>query len=285
MKKDLPEMSLEVEQLSAAVRQEPSEANLVHLLDQWSAGWKHKGRTRAIGPGAYEKYCTLGLYAHGGIAGISRASDNEAACSAVNHFLRNRFPNGTWTSIAILCNPKIGVHRDILNMKGHPNHAITVGSFTGGRVWVEDDDGKHPAQVTLRKKVRPLIGTWHDIHDKPITFDARRFHQLEPHLGHMWALAAYTPQAFKHVSDELSSRLDSLGFPSPSICRTPLEKSQRANCANASSATIHPLGDVANHLRESEKAKAIVHSSGHLQTYEKRSLPSTLAAGAESDER
>ena len=59
----------------------------------------------------------------------------------------------------------------------------------GGRVWVEDDEGKFPAEVTMRKKVRPLIGMWHDIHDKPITLDGRRFHQLEPHEGHMWALA------------------------------------------------------------------------------------------------
>ena len=77
---------MNTEQLSATVLPEPTEANLVHLLDNWSAGWKHKGRTRAIGPGADEKYCTLGLYAHGGIAGISKASDDEEACSAVNHF-------------------------------------------------------------------------------------------------------------------------------------------------------------------------------------------------------
>ena len=35
--------------------EEPSEANLVRLLDLWSADWKHRGRTRAVGPGAYER--------------------------------------------------------------------------------------------------------------------------------------------------------------------------------------------------------------------------------------
>ena len=99
------EMSAE---LAAAVHSEPTEANLVLLLDEWSTKWKHKGRTRAVGPGAYEKYCTLGLYAHGGISGISRASNDESACRAVNHFFRSRFPGKTWTSIAILCNPKNG---------------------------------------------------------------------------------------------------------------------------------------------------------------------------------
>ena len=207
------EMSAEL--LAAAVHLEPTEANLVLLLDEWSTKWKHKGRTRAVGPGAYEKYCTLGLYAHGGISGISRASNDESACRAVNHFLRSRFPGKTWTSIAILCNPKMGLHRDLLNLRGHSNYAITLGSFTGGRVWIEDENGDAPAEVQMKSKIRALIGSWHDIHDKPITFDARRFHQVEPHEGHMWALAAYTPQAFKWLTNENAERLSSLGFPLP----------------------------------------------------------------------
>ena len=43
-----------------------SEHNLVALLDKWSTCWKHRGRTRAIGPHAYEKYSTLGFFGHGG---------------------------------------------------------------------------------------------------------------------------------------------------------------------------------------------------------------------------
>ena len=186
---------------------------MVRLLDEWSLKWKHKGRTRAVGLGAYEKYCTPGLYAHGGTSGISRASNDENACRAINHFLRARFPGKTWTSIAILCNPKMGLHRDLLNLRGHPNHAVALGSFTGGRVWVEDENGDAAEEVNMKTKVRSLIGSWHDIHDKPITFDARRFHQVEPHEGHVWALAAYTPRAFKWLTNENAARLSSLGFP------------------------------------------------------------------------
>ena len=66
-----------------------SEHNLVALLDKWSTCWKHRGRTRAIGPHAYEKYSTLGFFGHGGVFGISRASQMKQA-----------------------------LHRDILNMIG-----------------------------------------------------------------------------------------------------------------------------------------------------------------------
>ena len=125
---------------------EPTEANMVRLLDEWSLKWKHKGRTRAVGLGAYEKYCTLGLYAHGGISGIiSRASNDENACRAINHFLRARFPGKTWT------------------------YAVTLGSFTGGRIWVENENGDAPEEVNMKTKVRSLIGSWHDMTSRSLS--------------------------------------------------------------------------------------------------------------------
>ncbi|OLP76825.1 hypothetical protein AK812_SmicGene43188 [Symbiodinium microadriaticum] len=116
--------------------EEPSEANLVKLLDLWSAGWKHRGRTRAVGPGAYERYATLGLFGHGGVVGVSNATGLREACIAVNRFLKSRFPDGTWTSIAVLFNPRMGLHRDIQNMPGHWNHALALGEYTG---WIFED--------------------------------------------------------------------------------------------------------------------------------------------------
>ena len=65
---------------------------------------------------------------------------------------------------------------------------------------MEDENGYAPEKVEIKTKTRALIGTWHDIHDRSITF-ARRFHQVEPHKGHMWALAAYTPRAALPVDE------------------------------------------------------------------------------------
>ena len=78
----------------------------------------------------------------------------------------------------------------------------------------ELENGDAPDKVEMKTKTR-AHGTWHDIHDKPITFDARRFHQVEPHEGHTRALAAYTPRAFLWMKDDDASRLASLGFPLP----------------------------------------------------------------------
>ena len=153
----------------------PSEANLVRLLDLWSAEWKRRGRTRAVGPGAYERYATLRLFGQGGVVGVSNATGLREACAAVNSFLRSRFPSGSWTSIAVLFNPRMGLHRDIQNMPGHSNHALALGDYTGGRVWIEDDEGDSTAWLADKKGGRELRGRWLDMHDKPVSFDARRY--------------------------------------------------------------------------------------------------------------
>ena len=48
----------------------------------------------------------------------------------------------------------------------------------------------------MKNKIHQLRGFWLDMHDNPVSFDARRFHKVEPHVGYMWAIAAYTPTAF-----------------------------------------------------------------------------------------
>ena len=209
-----------VESMELACRnatEEPSEANLVKLLDLWSAGWKHRGRTRAVGPGAYERYATLGLFGHGGVVGVSNATGLREACIAVNRFLRSRFPNGTWSSIAVLYNPHMGLHRDIQNMPGHSNHALALGEYTGGRVWIEDDEGDSAAWLEDKKGGRELRGRWLDMHDKPVSFDARRYHKVEPHEGSMWALAAYVPQAYARATEQHRQALREAGFPLPAL--------------------------------------------------------------------
>ena len=113
-----------------------------------------------MGPGAYERYATLGLFGHGGVVGVSNATGLREACSAVNRFLKSRFPQGTWASIAVLFNPRMGLHRDIQNMPGHSNHALALGDYTGGRVWIEDDEGDSTAWLADKKAsesdARPL---------------------------------------------------------------------------------------------------------------------------------
>ena len=125
-----------------AVLDRASEHNLVVLLDKWSSAGSNVVALEPLDRTLMKKYSTLGFYGHGGVFGISKASEMKRARMAVNHFLRERFPSKTWTSIAVLYNPSMPLHRDILNMIGHANHAVALGNILEGRVWIEDENGQ-----------------------------------------------------------------------------------------------------------------------------------------------
>ena len=72
------------------------------------------------------------------------------------------------------------------------------------RLWLAD-----------KKRERELRGRWLDMHDQPVSFDARRYHMVEPHEGSMWALAAYVPQAYARATEQHRQALREAGFPLP----------------------------------------------------------------------
>ena len=111
--------------------------------------------------------------------------------------------------------PKHRLRRDVQNMIGQPNHVIALGDFLGGRVCIEDDAGAASVQLSTKKGLRKLTGTWIDVHDRPVTFNVRRYHMVEPHQGNMWCLAAYAPQSFKRATSDVVDALKQLDFPVP----------------------------------------------------------------------
>ena len=179
--------------------EKPSEANLARLLDLWSADWKHRGRTFRARRGG------RGLQCHGPAGGLrSRQRLSPQPLSEAHLDVHRR-----------ALQPRMGLHRDIQNMPGHLNHALALGDYTGGRVWIEDHEGDSTAWLADKKRERELRGRWLDMHDQPVSFDARRYHMVEPHEGSMWALAAYVPQAYARATEQHRQALREAGFPLP----------------------------------------------------------------------
>ena len=59
------------------------------------------------GPSGQGPMTYTALYAFAGNAPcLSKASIAKEACAALNHFLRDRFPDGKWTSLAVILNPR-----------------------------------------------------------------------------------------------------------------------------------------------------------------------------------
>ena len=84
-------------------------------------------------------------------------------------------------------------------------------------MWIEDDEGDSTARLADKKGERELRSRWLDMHDKPVSFDARRYHMVEPHEGSMWALAAHVPQTFARATEQHRQALREAGFPLPPL--------------------------------------------------------------------
>ena len=73
---------------------------------------------------------------------------------------KHRGRTRAWTSITVLYNPSMPLHRDILNMIGHANHAVALGNFLEGRVWIEDENGQATTVLETKNGQKLLRGTW-----------------------------------------------------------------------------------------------------------------------------
>ncbi|CAE7239059.1 hypothetical protein AK812_SmicGene43427 [Symbiodinium microadriaticum] len=89
-------------------------------------------------------YVTCGLFTHGRVHGLIRASkDNDAVLRFLNDF--NDFnkhrlgEDATWTSVSVTKNIGVNVHRYSNNHKGSLNCSTTVGQDSGGDLWLEED--------------------------------------------------------------------------------------------------------------------------------------------------
>ena len=80
---------------------------------------------------------------------------------------------------------------------GHANHAITLGNFMEGRVWIEDENGQVSTLLETKSSETAMREVDLTCMTNPFRSTLRKY-MLEKHRGSMWALAAFTPQAYKH---------------------------------------------------------------------------------------
>ena len=89
------------------------------------------------------------------------------------------------------------------------------GKFHGGRVWIEDENGQATALLETKSGPKPR-GTWVDMHDKPVSFNARKYHMLEK-LAETCGSCRVASQAYKHACESHVTQLMELGFPVPPL--------------------------------------------------------------------
>eukprot|EP00439_Symbiodinium_sp_Y106_P032011 s3274_g3.t2 len=81
-----------------------------------------------------------GLWTHGGFHGLtSNATKFSPTIRYLNAFMKDKLPEHKWTSIVVMRNVKMGVHRDNHNACHAKTATVTFGNFTKGQLWMADE--------------------------------------------------------------------------------------------------------------------------------------------------
>ena len=129
-------------------------------------------------------------------------------CRDLNALFRFLFPTDRWNTICVSRDCISLLHADTANVPGSPNLSLSLGPFTGGRLWLEDLHCMHlGAPTSIPSGDSWLHGVAIDTHCRPLSFDGRIRHMTLPYQGERWALTAFT------LPGVCCSDLEFLGFP------------------------------------------------------------------------
>ena len=132
-------------------------------------------------------------------------------CRDLNALFRFLFPAARWNTICVSRDCLSPLHADTANVPGSPTLSLSLGSFTGSRLWLED---LHCLRLGAPTSVPSgdswLHGVAVDTHCCPISFDGRIRHMTLPYQGERWALTAIT------LPGVCCRDFEFLGFPLPS---------------------------------------------------------------------
>ena len=151
--------------------------SVYQLIKQSQLPPQTKHRAVIEGDDATVTAWTFGFWSHGGKSGITTITKQRPALTKVLTCLARKLaPTLQWVSMTIHENLTFIPHRDLRNLQGSSNFLVCVSGpmvCSGGELWTENPCG------TETWKVKPgveLPGVIHDIIQKPLVFDASRWH-------------------------------------------------------------------------------------------------------------
>ena len=161
----------------------------------------------------------LGAYSHGNHYGVIKKSymyPNVALY--INKYMKTHGAKGQWTSFQLGWNCPTGPHKDVHNHERSYNWTISVGSFTGGRLWLEPNSSEVLDHPPLHQPVdladgTQAIGEVIDTRERMYQFDPKRQHAVEAWSGDRAVITVYTTRGIGQLSRQECDVLRSFGFP------------------------------------------------------------------------
>ena len=161
----------------------------------------------------------LGAYSHGNYYGIIKKTYGLSQTTKyINAFMKYHGAKGQWSSFQLCHNCHVGCHRDAHNLVGTSCWTISFGSFSKGRLWLENDS---PTQVAVTDGIEKVklsdgveaIGKVISTHENMTQFCPKTRHAVEEWEGDRFSIVAYTTRGIQELSRTERDVLRTFGFP------------------------------------------------------------------------
>ena len=180
------------------------------------------------------------IFGMSGITNITR--QRPFLCKLLVKFLKQELPTLSFTTIALAIDATLKPHRDLANAKYSQAGILGLSEFEGGKLWIEDVDGKVKRRVT-QDQVK--TGALLDISQQAKIFDSRRWHGADKHRGTRATLTGYTSRQLYNLDRDLVETLRTLGFQLPPTAKAEIANSNGSQ-HTASHNTTHSTSEHAS---------------------------------------
>ena len=163
-------------------------------------------------------YVTVGAYQHGGIVGVTNfTKDNPEFAAIAAELMAMVFPDEVFTSITVVRDARMPLHRDVYNDKSTYNLIVPLQVSPDAAVWEELQPGDPFIGPSPEKpfKARVLPGQIHSLKSE-VKIKPDRFHcAVQENNGPRVLLAGHTISSWRKLKGEHQEKLDGLGFRVP----------------------------------------------------------------------
>ena len=169
-------------------------------------------------PRPQEGYTTLGAFQHGGVLGVTNATkENPELTQKVAQLVSLVFPEEVFTSVTVVKNARMPVHKDSYNDKRTYNLVIPLKVTSDAGIWQELRPGD-PFQgnyMPMEVKGKEVPGQVQALKTEVKIRPDRLHCAVQPSEGPRLLLAAHTVGGWKKLKPEDSQKLSELGLQIP----------------------------------------------------------------------
>ena len=183
--------------------------------------------SKAGGPNGSAQYAVLGVFCHGGVAGISnKTKDHPELTKYLCAYMKSIGVDEPFSSLCINHGSSVKIHTDSHNKYDSVSFSLGLGDYNEGGIWIHDEGVQGDG---VRKKLPNGtigLGRTTDTKCKLVKFNPKDYLCLEKWEGDRWSITAYTNRACHKLSDEEIGALRKLGFvmQKPSFPSSPAHK-------------------------------------------------------------